>query len=394
MKTQGLKRTINKFELYDEKIALAVSGGVDSMCLALLMQQYSKVENIEIICLIVDHQLRAESTQEALYVSDLLSGKGIKNLILTWEHDGEKSNIMDKARQARYRLILDYCHQNNIKYIMTGHHKDDQAETVLQRIQRGTGIKGLVAIKECSVLEGVKIIRPLLKYSKVELKNIMLENSWKWVEDPSNANEKYGRVQIRNIIEELPDSQMWIERLSLLAENAQRAEVALERMAKKELRKCVKFYGSCYAILDPKLFKELDVEIAFRIINKVVKNFTQLNYSQRLDGIKEVYEHITNNSQLCKTLGHCEFRRHKLGFLIFREARNPFLQSIDKIKNANWKIIQSSKETVVCVKPLGNRWSEISEFMPQLLIQKMGQSILSTRNAEDEILAIDINCLS
>ena len=141
------KKTIfNKID--KNNFALAVSGGSDSLCLAYFSKIYSNEVKNKIHVLIVNHNLRKESQIEASHVRRILKKKGIQSCILNWKDKIPKNNIQSNARNMRYSLIADYCLKNNIKYMITAHHKDDQIENFFIRLFRGSGLTGLSSMPE------------------------------------------------------------------------------------------------------------------------------------------------------------------------------------------------------------------------------------------------------
>jgi tRNA(Ile)-lysidine synthetase-like protein len=155
-------------------IAVAVSGGADSTCLAFLLKDFCKGLNINLIALIVDHKLRKESTDEALNVKDNLDRMGIKSVILTREETPLTSKIQEKAREDRYKLLLDYCKNHNISHLLLGHNVGDQIETYLMRLEKNNSIVGNSGMSAKIINKNVIILRPLLNKTKIEIKNTLI----------------------------------------------------------------------------------------------------------------------------------------------------------------------------------------------------------------------------
>lgn len=150
------------------RLAVAVSGGADSIALALLMGQICDIEAVT-----VDHGLRAEAADEARFVGEVMARHNIAHTILHWQGEKPSSGIQAAARTARYKLIQDWCTAKNISNLVLAHHLDDQAETFLMRLSRGSGVYGLAAMAEVSTLMGslgsIHMLRPLLHVSKDRL---------------------------------------------------------------------------------------------------------------------------------------------------------------------------------------------------------------------------------
>ena len=134
-------------DIKDKSFALAVSGGSDSLCLAYFSKIYSLEFGNKIHVLIVDHNLRKESNEEALKVKKILKKRRIKSVILRWKGKIPKSNIQKNARDLRYLLISKYCSKKNVKYLTTAHHGDDQIENFFIRLIRGSGLTGLASMR-------------------------------------------------------------------------------------------------------------------------------------------------------------------------------------------------------------------------------------------------------
>lgn len=205
---QSLDALLRQQKTKVHKLAIAISGGSDSMALAILAMLYGKVYNIEVCGLIVDHKLRLESTNEALHVQENLKSCGIPSEILTWQHEGVLTKIQENARDARYRLMLDYSVTHNFFCLLLGHTADDQLETFWMRFNNGSGLQGLSGMKEYSVRGDVALLRPLLNFRKEELQSFLKQRGVPWVEDPSNQNEKFERIRIRKAIQSLEQAQL------------------------------------------------------------------------------------------------------------------------------------------------------------------------------------------
>ena len=178
------------------RILCAVSGGPDSLALLLLLHE--TMPN-RVVAATVDHALRPESADEAQYVQRFCKDMHVPHVILS---PAEKisGNIQSAARHARYALLAQAAEQHDCQYIATAHHADDQLETVLMRIARGSGVDGLSAIRSTNG----KILRPLLGFTKDELISICATAGLNPVVDPSNENTDFERVAMRNWLANTP----------------------------------------------------------------------------------------------------------------------------------------------------------------------------------------------
>lgn len=174
----------------DDRLLCAVSGGPDSLALLLLAQQ---VLPDRLVAATVDHQLRPESADEAQFVAKICRNLGVPHIILTPD-EAISGNIQSSARAARYALLESAADAHNCTQIATAHHADDQLETLLMRLARGSGVDGLSGIRA----RNGRAIRPLLEFTKTELIEICTSAGMQSVNDPSNANTDFDRVTMRN----------------------------------------------------------------------------------------------------------------------------------------------------------------------------------------------------
>lgn len=188
------------------RIAVALSGGPDSLSLLLLTQSWGQKNNCDVIALHVDHGLRETSKNEAHKLKSLCEDFDIECHVLTWEHSYKQASAK-RARDARYHLLHSFCSNNNIDFLATGHHKGDQLETFLMRLDRGSNFKGLSGISAKTSLHQLTIIRPLLKQKKADLIAFLKENNHAIFNDPSNKSFCYTRNIYRHLLEEHIDHQ-------------------------------------------------------------------------------------------------------------------------------------------------------------------------------------------
>ena len=183
-------------------IAVAVSGGPDSMALLFLLNKWIKLEKGEITALIIDHRLRLNSSNEAQKISKYLNKNKINTKILTVYKRNVKKRSMNEARINRYNLLTNYCKKENILHLFVGHHKDDNLETFFNRKISGSDFEGLQSMKFLTLKNNIKIIRPLLNYSKNNILNYLLINKIIFVEDSYNTNYNYTRPVIRKFLQD------------------------------------------------------------------------------------------------------------------------------------------------------------------------------------------------
>jgi tRNA(Ile)-lysidine synthase len=186
----------------DERIAVATSGGPDS--LALLSLAASAFPG-RVTALTVDHRLRSEAAAEAASVAAQCAARGLPHVTLVREGGDFTSNIQARARAARYALMGDWCAARGHGLLLTAHHADDQAETLLMRLNRASGSDGLAAIRPARRLQpGVMLVRPLLAARKADLAAITAADGWRQVDDPSNHDPRHDRTQVRALLAATP----------------------------------------------------------------------------------------------------------------------------------------------------------------------------------------------
>ena len=211
----------------DKKIAVAVSGGADSFALL----HMAKLQNFNVTAFTVDHQLRPESAAEAKAVAEWCASQNIEHHTLLWQGEKPTTAIQAIARNARRHLLCRAAQERGIDYLLLGHQADDQAETMLMRMQRGTGLNGLKAMQPVTrdKATNVAILRPLLSIRRAELRQYCLDHNLPFIDDPSNENTDYERVRIRNALQALPDLAGGISKTAI---RLNRANETLSRIAR------------------------------------------------------------------------------------------------------------------------------------------------------------------
>lgn len=212
--------------------AVAVSGGPDSIALLLLARSAFPGR---VIALTVDHGLRPESAAEAAMVARLCERLGVPHRTLAVPGLGSgKANLQARAREARYRVMATACRDAGVPVLMTAHHADDQAETLLMRLARGSGIGGLSGIRAVREADGIRVVRPLLAFRKADLAAIVGAAGIEAVDDPSNRSPAYDRTAARKLLQ----GAGWLDpaRLAAAAHNLAEAEAALAWTAREAWR--------------------------------------------------------------------------------------------------------------------------------------------------------------
>ena len=185
--------------LHPARVVVAVSGGSDSLSLLHILQ--SQLTGIELLCATVDHNLRPTSAAEADQVARHCASIGISHSTLRWDPAGPANSA--EARSARYELLMEFARLKNAQIMALGHTLDDQAETVFmraQRMRRDSSTFGLSGIAEWATCDDIKLWRPLLAVSRIQLRNMLETKDISWIDDPSNLDCSYERIRVRQLL--------------------------------------------------------------------------------------------------------------------------------------------------------------------------------------------------
>jgi tRNA(Ile)-lysidine synthase len=294
-------------------LAVGVSGGPDSMALGLSTQRWAQAQGGDAVALIVDHGLRAESTAEAEQVAEWLRAQGMAAHILTWRGSKPTTGVQAAAREARYQLLVDRCDAEGIRHLLLGHHRNDQAETFLLRLSRGSGIDGLACMAPrahppLSKVTDVRILRPLLAVPKSRL--IATLEAWgvAWVEDPSNSSLDFTRVRMRQALEGLESEGLTSERLSLTAKRMARARDALNAATNDLIDRAVRQDPTGYCEIALSDFCQAPDEISLRALGVMLRWAGGANGVLRLERAERLHTAIIDPGTEGfpgKTLGGC-----------------------------------------------------------------------------------------
>lgn len=361
-----------------KSIAVAVSGGADSLALTLLLQHFCQSRNIKLVALTVDHGLREKSEKEAEQVRNWLAAQDIELHILTWIGHKPNANIHDEARNARYRLMGQWCADNEILHLFLAHHKQDQAETFLMRLFRGSGIDGLSAMKTISEFPTAKttgnfpkIVRPLLDVDKARLEDYLRQSGQEWIEDPSNENKKFTRVQIRELLQNSEIEGLNVDRLSATATRMQRVRSLLEEQTGTAESDYVSYSEFGYARLDRDFHKNLHEEISLRLLSQILKNIGGSEYPPRHQKLMALLDNLEKSEFSGQTLSGAIIFQISEGQIIFtRELKDvPLEINISKAKQCLWDnryLLEIANVSGKVVPIDENALGHISEVMPDL----------------------------
>jgi tRNA(Ile)-lysidine synthase len=259
-------------------LLLAVSGGPDSTALMLLAARWRKTLKTKpkLIAVTVDHGLRAESKREAAAVARLARKLGIAHRTLRWRGAKPKTGLQEAARVVRYRLLAAAARKAKASHILTAHTRDDQAETVLIRMSRGSGIAGLAAMARLSSVPGggegqIKLARPLLDIPKARLVATLHAAKIAFADDPSNRDPRFTRARLRGLMAELAREGLDSRRLALLALRLKRADRAVDAVVDRAVAELTRLSPAGDAIaIDAAAYSGLPAEIGLRLLGRAV----------------------------------------------------------------------------------------------------------------------------
>ncbi len=254
--------------LQHEAIAVAVSGGPDSMALAYLVTRWTEKNNgprIHIIC--VDHGLRSEAAAEAEMVGQVSKAwPKARHFVVKWEGEKPTQRVQESAREARYDLIEAHCRAYDIKALVLGHHGDDQAETVLFRLAKGSGLDGLSGMRPMQQRGDLNLYRPLLDIPKDDILSFCAAEKIPFIDDPSNNKEQYARVRLRQSRAVLEREGITAKRLGVTAKRLDRAREALDYYADLSFHTARIFYDTDRIVFNYGALRYLPYEILLRVI--------------------------------------------------------------------------------------------------------------------------------
>ncbi|MEO9902219.1 MULTISPECIES: tRNA lysidine(34) synthetase TilS [Alphaproteobacteria] len=305
-------------------LAIGVSGGSDSLALLRLLhdwQQRSRWPG-RFLVLTVDHGLRQESAEEAKFVGDLCLKIGVDHRTLRWVSAKPTSNLQDEARKARFRLFAEAMSQFGAEALVLAHHMDDQVETFLDRLTRGSGVYGLGAMRadERSGPEGLRLLRPLLDVSKAQLQATLQQMGQGWREDPSNDSTAYKRVRLRHLAAELAAEGLDVARLVETAGRLRRAGDAIDTWVDHVLQNNVEEHSAGPLALHCEHYSGLPEEVRLRLLSRLFLRVTGSAYPPRLAKLEALDLALCTNGEVRLTLGGAQIVRFGERFCFWKEA--------------------------------------------------------------------------
>jgi len=294
-------------------LLLAVSGGPDSTALLLMAAEWAVDRPTpKLFAATVDHGFRAESAAEAERVAALAARLGVSHATLVWEGDKPSARLQERARDARYGLLAAHALAVGAGVVVTAHHLDDQAETVLMRLTRGSGLSGLAGMATRSRRGEIDIARPLLLMLKAELIAICEARGVDYARDPSNADPRFARPRLRAIAEVLAAEGLDAPALARLARRAATVEAALAaKSAEAEARLRLVETGRC----DARALAAEPVEIVRRLLTLAMAKVSGADAARiSLEAMERIAAEL-----VAADAEACEYAANVAGALIVRD---------------------------------------------------------------------------
>ena len=312
LKDKRILQIYKKFEndlVINQDFIVAVSGGPDSLALSFLAKIFSIKNFLNVKYLIVDHKLRKESTSEAKYVQKILKKYLISLEILTWNGPKPKKNIQSLARDKRYELLIRKAKKFNIKNILLGHHLDDLFENFFIRILRGSGLNGLISLDKKTEKDGVNLVRPLINVDKKDLIYISKNIFGLYVEDPTNQDDKYKRVKIRNFLTQLSSEGLDRNKFFLTIKNLKIANENIKFYVKRNLSENLTFFEKKQKMILKESFLFQSDEVLFRSFVELIKMIGKKYHPVRGKKIDKIIQLINSKPLFKVTLGGCVVKK-------------------------------------------------------------------------------------
>ncbi len=297
-------------------VAVAVSGGRDSLSLTLLASRWAARQGGDLMAITVDHGLRPESAAEAQQVGDWLAAYGIRHHVLRWQGPYPVSGIQAAAREARYSLMTDFCRDKAILHLLVGHHREDQAETVSIRRERSSGSAGLAAMAAISERADVRLLRPLLDVPRERLAATLAVARQSWIEDPSNDNLATARGRLRRRADALSSADALA-----LGHASARERIQVEGAGANLAARALRFHPAGFVAIDRFVLTSMPSDIVEWVLARTTMAVAGRAYPPRRDRTRRLREALANTAEFSdRTLGGCRLIGHRNLVYVCREV--------------------------------------------------------------------------
>jgi tRNA(Ile)-lysidine synthase len=298
-------------------VAVAVSGGPDSLALTILADRWARERGGQLTALTVDHRLRPESAEEARVLGGWLASRGIAHQVLVWTGAKPATGIQEAARAARYRLLAGWCRERGCLHLLTAHHREDQAETYLIRRRACSGIDGLAGMSAVREMAGMRLVRPLLAVPKARLAALLMAEGHPFLSDPSNRNPAFERARLR--VDDGAGVDAHIDRLTVELRGHGRRRIEREQALDRLLASAVSLHPAGFAALDMAAIGHVEAELLERLLGRVAACIGGAAYPLRRERVARLRAGLLDRPEHARTLGGCRFVPWRGRLLVLRE---------------------------------------------------------------------------
>jgi tRNA(Ile)-lysidine synthase len=279
-------------------IGLAVSGGADSLALLLLAQRWAKglAGSPRLQVYSVDHRLRPEAADEVAMVLGVAKSLGVPATGLAWTGEKPQAGVQEAARLARYRLMGAAMAADGVGVLLTAHHRQDQAETVLMRLAHGSGVEGLRGMADMAEVEGISVHRPLLDIEPEALRAVVEAAGLTPATDPSNTDTHYERVRWRQAMPGLAALGLDAAAIAVFAERMGEVDAAITQMADGCFAEIVRLDGFGAARIELAPFVGLSPAISTRVLGRVLNIVGGRQKPRALGQVERLRQAIAENT--------------------------------------------------------------------------------------------------
>ncbi len=316
----GCIRDLGPFESTPH-IAVAVSGGADSLALVHLAHRWALRQGGRVTALTVDHGLRPESAEEARKVSAWMTDLGVDHHILKWKGPRPAAGIQEAAREARYDLLTGWCREHDVMHLLVAHHRDDQAETVAMRFGRQSGLDGLAGMPACAHRGGVRLLRPLLCVPRAQLEAMLVKRHLRWIDDPSNRSAHFERIRLRRFLGGQSDWSDKLRHASAVMARWRRLSGAAQS---RFLARTVQFHEAGFARINLPAWRSRPADLVSGALGRVLATVSGRPYVPGPDSLHRLATALCRDTPGGGTLAGCRvFVKGQTGFV----GREPERQS-------------------------------------------------------------------
>lgn len=313
------QKAMRSFGLPDGgKIAVAVSGGADSTALCGLTREYTRQNGGEMLALVVDHGLRAVSREQALTTVERWKSRGVECRLLTWTGEKPATGVERAAREARYRLLADACRAAGVETLLLGHHRQDQAETYLIRLERHSKSAGLAGMSAVRKTGFGRILRPLLGIAPADLREYNRRAGLDWVEDETNLSADFARGRLRRTLTAAEIDAAFEQTLRYGA-----LRYAQEEKAARFIGGNVEQNEKGYLLFSRDAFEKTDAETGVFLLGDFLRFVANGVYAPRTDSLESLNGRLRSPDFRGASLGGCLIAPAAKGrVIVWREERD------------------------------------------------------------------------